>query len=78
MFHGLLSLRPLPSHQRAAWKAMFDHYVFALDGDPADHLNAEVAGVLGPVTPEAIAEVRQALIDALTRDAEQGDAGGED
>jgi hypothetical protein len=78
MFHGLLSLRPLPPHQRAAWKAMFDHYVFALDGDPADHLNAEVAGVLGPVTPEAVAEVRQALIDALTRDAELGDAAGED
>jgi hypothetical protein len=78
MVHGLLSLRPLPPHQRAAWKAMFDYYVFALDGDPAGHLNAEVAGVLGPVTPEAIAEVRQALIDALTRDAEREDRGGED
>jgi len=71
MFHALLSVRPLPPHQRAAWKAAFDHYVFGLEGDPVDHLNPEVAGVLGPVTPKTIAAIRQALIDALTKDSEQ-------
>jgi hypothetical protein len=74
MLHGMLSLRTLPPHQRAAWKAMFDHYVFQLDRDPAEHLGAEVAGVLGPVTPEAAAAMRQALIEALTKEAER--AGG--
>jgi len=74
MVHALMSVAHLPPHQRAAWKAMFDHFVFRLDGDPAEHLAAEVAGVLGPMTAQAIAQIRQALIDALTRDAER--AGG--
>jgi hypothetical protein len=69
MFHGLLSLRALPPHQRAAWKAAFDHYVFQLDGDPAAHLDPEVAGVLGPVTGETIVAIRRALLDALTKES---------
>jgi len=74
LFHALLSIKGLPPHQRAAWKAVFDHYVFQLDGDPAAHLNPEVAGVLGRLTPERIGALRQALIDAFARDAER-DAG---
>ena len=72
MLHGMLSLRTLPPHQRAAWKAMFDHYVFQLEGDPAEHLRDELLGVLGPVTPETAAAMRQALIDALQKDAGPG------
>jgi cupin-like protein len=71
MLHGMLSLRPLPPHQRAAWRAMFDHYVFQLGGDPAEHLSTDLKGVLGPVTPEAITGMRQALIEALTKDQER-------
>jgi hypothetical protein len=69
MLHGLMSLRPLPRHQRAAWKAMFDHFVFQLEGDPAEHLDADVAGPLGPVTSvtsDTLAAMRQALVEAIT------------
>jgi cupin-like protein len=69
MLHALMSLAHLPPHQRAAWKALFDHVVFRLDGDPAAHLDPALAGVLGEATPETIAAMRQALIDALTKDA---------
>jgi hypothetical protein len=68
MLHGMLSLRSLPASQRAAWRAMFDYYVFQTGDDPAAHIPAEVAGILGPVTAEAIAQMRKSLIDALERD----------
>lgn len=73
MFHALLSIKDLPPHQRAAWKAMFDHYVFQLDGDPAAHIDPAVSGVLGPASPASIKALRKALIDALARDAERHD-----
>jgi hypothetical protein len=68
MLHGMLSLRSLPASQRAAWRAMFDYYVFQTGDDPAAHIPAEVAGILGPVTAETIAQMRKSLIDALERD----------
>ena len=40
-------------------------------GDPADTIDPQVAGVLGPMTPETIASLRRALIDALSRDAQR-------
>ena len=69
MLHGMLSLRSLPANQRAAWRAMFEYYVFQAGDDPAAHIPAEVAGILGPVTADSIAQMRKSLIDALKRDA---------
>ena len=67
LLHGLLSLRPLPPEQRAAWRALFDHYVFALDGDPADHLPPDRRGVLGAMTPELAQSLRAFLAKRLQR-----------
>ena len=67
MLHGMLGIRSLPANQRAAWKAMFDHYVFMTDGDPAAHLPNAVAGVLGPMTEERAQQIRKSLIQALQR-----------
>jgi hypothetical protein len=69
MLHGMLSLRSLPANQRAAWRAMFEYYVFQTGDDPAAHIPAEVAGILGPVTAETIAQMRKSLIEALNHDA---------
>jgi hypothetical protein len=69
MLHGMLSLRPLPANQRAAWRAMFDHYVFQSGDDPAAHIPLEVAGILGTVTADTIEQMRKSLIEALERDA---------
>ena len=68
MLHGMLSLRPLPANQRAAWRAMFDHYVFQTGDDPAAHIPPEVAGILGTVTADTIGQMRKSLIEALERD----------
>jgi Cupin-like domain len=61
IFHGMLTLGGLPLHQRTAWRAMFDHYVFRLDGEPAAHLPREYQGVLAPMTPELAARLKAQL-----------------
>ncbi|MEQ1687252.1 MAG: cupin-like domain-containing protein [Sphingopyxis sp.] len=61
MLHGMMSLRSLSADQREAWRAMFDHYVFLTDGDPAAHLPPHAHGVLGASTPEDIGAMREQL-----------------
>jgi hypothetical protein len=63
------TLFPLPANQRTAWRAMFEYYVFQSGDDPATHIAPEVAGILGQVTQDTIARMRQSLIEALGRDA---------
>jgi hypothetical protein len=69
LMHGMMSLRQLPPDQRAAWRAMFDHYVFLSNGDPAVHLPADVRGVMAADSPEDVSRLRQALIAALRQQA---------
>ena len=65
LVHGLLSLRSLPPAQRAAWRALFDHYVFALEGDPAEHIAPERRGMLGPIGDERARALRAFLAKRL-------------
>ncbi len=58
LFHCLLAFRALPPAQSAAWRNLLDYYVFA-DGDPAAHIPEQRRGVLGPLTPEVIEELKQ-------------------
>ncbi len=67
LMHGLMTLRQLPPDQRRAWRAMFDHYVFLVDGDPGAHLPPEARGIIGADRPEDIAQMRRGLIAALQR-----------
>lgn len=64
---ALTSVRGLPDDQRAAWRALFDHYIFEMNGDPAAHLPPDVKGVLGPITPEQVARTRAVLLQSLSR-----------
>ena len=50
--HGLLALRHLPVEERAAWRSLFEHYVFESNGDPAGHLPEHARSVLGPMTED--------------------------
>jgi hypothetical protein len=45
MLHALASVRGLPPPARAAWKVMFDHYVFG-DASTGAHLPADAQGIL--------------------------------
>lgn len=52
MIAAMDALRHLPPEQRAAWRAMFDHYVFDAGIDPAAHIPAHRHGVLAKVRPQ--------------------------
>lgn len=61
LLHGIIALRGLPSDQRRAWKATFDHYVFLENGDPGAHLPANARGILGEDSPEYLNQLGHEL-----------------
>lgn len=44
--HAILALRGLPTHQRHAWKALFDHYVFGDYDDAMEAIPEHLRGML--------------------------------
>ncbi len=67
LIHCLMSVRELPPAQRAAWRVIFDHYVFQTGEDPAAHLPPDSRGVLGPLTPELARRMRMFLMHGLSK-----------
>jgi hypothetical protein len=67
MVHSILTIGSLPEHQRAAWREMFETYVFRSNGDPAEHLPPAQRGILAEPTPQLRQRIRQFLIRALSR-----------
>lgn len=65
LLHGVIALRELPSDQRRAWKAMFDHYVFLSNGDTGEHLPPAMRGVLAPADRAAIEQLKGHLLNNL-------------
>ena len=66
--HAMLSLRSLPKAQRLAWKAMFDHYVFAEELDTQNHIPPEAQGMLTTPLDELNArKLRADLTNKLKR-----------
>jgi hypothetical protein len=57
----------LPPNELAAWRNMFDHYIFGDNGDPVAHLPEAARGILARRTPELVARVKKLLLDALSR-----------
>jgi hypothetical protein len=67
LMHAFLAIKTLPPEQRGVWRMIFDHYVFALERDPAEHLPPHARGVLGPATPEQLARMRATLKHILAQ-----------
>lgn len=67
LIHALLSFEDLPQDQRAAWQAMFDHFVFHADGDPNGHIPEDKRGIRGRLSDEAKARMRRTLAQMLGR-----------
>lgn len=65
--HAILAIRDLPSADKAIWREMFDHYVFANDGRVTDHIPEAARSVLAPLTPESAGRLRAFLLRALNR-----------
>ena len=64
--HGLLTITHLPEHKRQAWRVLFDHYVFKMNGEPAEHLPEHARGIIGRSTPALRRTIKQFLMRALT------------
>jgi len=67
LYHAIITMRDLPPNELAAWRNMFNHYIFGDDGDPVGYLPKQARGVLGRRTPELVARVKKLLVDALNR-----------
>ena len=67
LLHAFLAFRHLPPEQRAAWRLMFDHYIFCTEGDPAEHIPPDARGVMGAPTPEQLRAMRAMLKQAFGR-----------
>ena len=67
LYHAIITMDNLPPGELAAWRVLFDHYVFRGNGEPLAHLPESAHGILGPRTPELVAQVKMMLIDILRR-----------
>ena len=65
LFHARLTLRDRPEHERMAWRALFDHYIFGTGPDPMAHIPKGAHGLFGPMTPEVERSIRAYLIQTL-------------
>ena len=64
---ALMTVRDLPSEQRDAWRALFDHYVFDADERTAAHVPEAARRALAPMTPDTARELRARLLQRLNR-----------
>jgi len=67
LLHAILAVRDLPEADKARWRMLFDHYVFADGADVTDHLPAHGRGILAPLTPETAGRIRARLLRSLSR-----------
>jgi hypothetical protein len=61
LYYAILNIRSLPGATRAAWRCLFEHYVFAPPADGTAHIPAARLGVLGELPPERARELRAML-----------------
>ncbi|HUK01081.1 MAG TPA: cupin-like domain-containing protein [Steroidobacteraceae bacterium] len=65
LMHAMLNVRSLPEDARAAWRALFEHYVFGPQRDVTAHIPRERQGLLGPLSTEDEARLRDYLARRL-------------
>ncbi len=65
--HALLSLRDRPDHEKAAWRHLFDYYVFGPAGDAGRHLPDHARGALGPMNDMEARRLRAKILRKLNR-----------
>jgi hypothetical protein len=63
--HAILNIRSLPAPARAAWRALFEHYVFGEPGAATGHIPSHRRGVLGELTPSDIERLREQIAQRL-------------
>jgi hypothetical protein len=67
LLHALLSLRDRPEHEKTAWRAVFDFYVFGPAGRAAEHLPDHARGALAPLDEAGARRLRAQMLNRLNR-----------
>ena len=67
VFYAMLALRDRSPAEKAAWKNIFDYYVFGDAEQPRSHLPDVAYGPLGPMDIQTSRRLRQMLINKLNR-----------
>ncbi len=67
LLHAMLSLRDRPDHEKQAWRALFDYYIFGDAATPAAHLPQHIQGLLAPLDDLSARRLRAMLISKLNR-----------
>ncbi len=62
---SILNLRTLPLEARAAWRALFEHYVFGAQGEVTGHIPPHRHGLLGELAPADAQRVREQIAQRL-------------
>jgi hypothetical protein len=65
LLHAILDLRELPAADRAAWRALFDRYVFGPQEEVTAHIPAQRRGLLGPLSAQDVEALRAGLAQRL-------------
>lgn len=67
LLHAFLSLRDRPEHEKQAWKALFDYYIFGPSDRAGAHLPEHARGTLGTIDEMAARRLRANLLNRLNR-----------
>jgi hypothetical protein len=67
LLHAMLSLRSRPDGEKAAWKALFDYYVFGDEGMARAHLPEHIHGALAPLDDTLARRLRAQVTKRLQR-----------
>ncbi|CCQ11933.1 Pass1-related protein [Pseudoalteromonas luteoviolacea B = ATCC 29581] len=62
---ALIAVRDLPEHEKSAWKALFNHYVF--ETNDFEHIPAHLKGILSKPNTQAAQELKYNLAAKLSR-----------
>jgi hypothetical protein len=64
---AILAMRDMTPKQRAAWRCLFDHYLFKQGVDPASYIPKHQHHMLGEMSPQYIASVKDYFIKKLQK-----------
>ncbi len=64
---SLATVRDLPPAERAAWRALFEHYVFDANAQTAAHVPPQARGLLAPLDETGMRRMRAWLMKKLNR-----------
>ncbi|WP_111979827.1 cupin-like domain-containing protein [Algibacillus agarilyticus] len=66
MLLAMLTIRDLPTAQKKAWQAFFDHYVFEHHEQSHQHIPEPIKGILAPLSSEQMTNIKKWLSSQLT------------